>query len=89
MNAKFSIGRLLSTPGALAKVPPEEMFTALSRHAQGDWGDVDEHDRQENELSLQQGFRLLSVYHTQARVKFYIITEAGRASTTVLLPEEY
>ena len=89
MNAKFSIGRLLSTSGALAKVSPEEMFTALSRHAQGDWGDVDEHDRQENEFSLKEGFRLLSVYHTQARVKFYIITEAGRASTTVLLPEEY
>ena len=89
MNAKFSIGRLLSTPGALAKVSPEEMFTALSRHANGDWGDVNEHDRKENELSLKQGFRLLSVYHTQARVKFYIITEANRASTTVLLPEEY
>ena len=89
MSAKFSIGRLLSTPGALAKVSPEEMFTALSRHVQGDWGDVDEHDSKENELSLQQGFRLLSVYHTQARVKFWIITEASRASTTVLLPEEY
>lgn len=89
MNAKFSIGRLLSTPGALAKVSPEEMFTALSRHANGDWGDVNEHDRQENELSLQHGLRLFSVYHSQARVRFWIITEASRASTTVLLPEEY
>ena len=87
--AKFSIGRLLSTPGALAKVSPEEMFTALSRHANGDWGDVNEHDRKENELSLQQGFRLFSVYHTHTRVKFWIITEANRASTTVLLPNEY
>ena len=87
--AKFSTGRLLSTPGALAKVCPEEMFTALSRHVQGDWGDVDEHDREENELSLQQRLRLFSVYHTQSRLKFWIITEADRTSTTVLLPEEY
>ncbi len=87
--AKFSTGRLLSTPGALAKVSPEEMFAALSRHVQGDWGTVDEHDRKENELSLRQGFRLVSVYHTQTRVKFWIITEADRTSTTVLLPEEY
>lgn len=90
MNAaKFSTGRLLSTPGALAKVPHDEMLTALSRHVRGDWGDVGEDDRKENELSLAEGFRLLSAYHTQARVKFWIITEADRSATTVLLPEEY
>lgn len=87
--AKFCIGRLLSTPGALEQVPHDDMLAALSRHIRGDWGDVDEHDRNENELSLQEGFRLLSVYHTQARVKFWIITEADRSATTVLLPEEY
>ena len=85
----FSIGRLVSTPGALERVPHEEMLTALSRHIRGDWGDVDEHDRSENELSLKEGFRLLSVYHTRASVKFWIITEADRSATTVLLPEEY
>jgi hypothetical protein len=61
----------------------------LQRHQAGDWGDVDEHDRQENELSLKNGFRLLSVYHAANGVKFWIITEADRSATTVLLPEDY
>jgi hypothetical protein len=55
----------------------------------GDWGDVNEQDRQENELSLQKGFRLFSVYHSTQGVKFWIITEANRSATTVLLPQEY
>jgi hypothetical protein len=50
---------------------------------------VSDEDRQENELSLKEGFRLLSVYHTAAGVKFWIITEADRSTTTVLLPEDY
>ena len=87
--AKFPLGRLLATPGVLAAIPNDEMLAALSRHVRGDWGDVGEHDRNENELSLKDGFRLLSVYHTLARVKFWIITEADRSATTVLLPEEY
>ena len=59
------------------------------RHQAGDWGDVSEHDRQENELSLKQGFRLLSVYRAASGVKFWIITEADRSATTVLLPQDY
>jgi hypothetical protein len=51
--------------------------------------DVDEHDWQENEFSLREGFRLLSAYHTEAGVKFWVITEADRSTTTVLLPDEY
>ena len=86
---KFRLGRLLATPGVLAQVPNDEMLAALSRHVSGDWGDVDEHDRSENELSLKEGFRLLSVYHTRSRVKFWIISEADRSATTCLLPEEY
>ena len=88
-DPKFRPGNLLATPGVLAKVPNDELLAALSRHVCGDWGNVDEHDRNENELSLKEGFRLLSVYHTRSRVKFWIITEANRVSTTVLLPEEY
>ncbi len=76
---KFSTGRLVSTPGALEFVPNGEMLTALSRHIRGDWGDIDEDDRKENELSLKEGFRLLSVYHTQGRITFWIITEADRS----------
>jgi hypothetical protein len=61
----------------------------LVRHLAGDWGDVDEHNRRENELSLIHGFRLLSAYTLNSRSKIWIITESDRSATTVLLPEEY
>ncbi len=89
LRGKFELGRTMSTPGALAAIPPEEMLRAMSRHAAGDWGDCDSEDWEENELSLREGFRLFSVYHTGAGKKFWIITEADRSVTTVLLPEEY
>ncbi len=61
----------------------------LQRHAAGDWGEVDAHDKAENEYSLQQGFRLLSAYRLADGTKIWIITEADRSATTLLLPEEY
>jgi hypothetical protein len=88
-DRRFPPGALRMTPGARDAVTHEEMMAALRRHMAGDWGDVDEHDRRENELSLEQGFRLLSVYHTAAGAAFWIITEADRSHTTVLLPAEY
>jgi hypothetical protein len=88
-GARFSLGALVSTPGVLEALTPDEILTALSRHVRGDWGDLDEEDRQENELSLREGFRLLSAYRSSKGVKFWIITEADRSVTTVLLPEEY
>ena len=87
--AKFRAGRLMTTPNALARLTPEEIFTALSRHITGDWGDVDKHDREENELSLREGFRLWSVYRSARSGKFWVITEADRSQTTVLMPEDY
>ena len=90
MNAPaFRRGRLLATPGALERIPHEELIEALSRHVHADWGDVDEHDRKKNELALKEELRLLSVFQTKANVRFWIITEADRSATTVLLPEEY
>lgn len=86
---KFELGRLVITPAAMKVIPEGEVHMALVRHAANDWGDLDEHDRRENELSLDQGFRLLSVYHTAAGVKFWVITEADRSSTCVLLPDDY
>jgi len=88
-DAKFTLGNLVATPGALAAIEPREIFEALGRHSQGDWGEVNDEDRQENELSLAQGFRLFSVYWSRGGVKFWVITEADRSVTTVLLPEEY
>ena len=87
--AKFKLGQLVSTPNAISKLSNEDVLMGIQRHQAGDWGDVDEHDRQENELSLKQGFRLLSVYHAANGTKFWIITEADRSATTVLLPEDY
>ena len=87
--AKFPLGRLVATPNALENIPNPEILSALQRHLTGDWGDMDEHDREENELCLKEGFRLLSVYRSARGVKFWIITEADRSRTTVLLPEDY
>lgn len=86
---KFRLGQTVSTPGSLRAIPPDEMLRAMQRHAAGDWGDCDPEDWAENELSLREGFRLFSVYHSSAGTKFWIITEADRSVTTVLLPEEY
>ncbi|NBV21813.1 MAG: hypothetical protein EBS05_07815 [Proteobacteria bacterium] len=87
--AKFPLGRLVATPNALEHIPNPDIMAALQRHLTGDWGDVDEHDREENELSLKEGFRRLSVYRSVKGVRFWIITEADRSATTVLLPEDY
>jgi hypothetical protein len=89
LAGKFPLGQTVITPVALATLPPREVFSALSRHVRGDWGDCCLDDRDENDLSLREGFRLFSVYHTSDGVKFCIITEADRSVTTVLLPEEY
>lgn len=85
----FSLGRTIATPGALDAISAEEIAWAISRHERGDWGLVDDHDRAENERSLHAGFRLMSVYQTTSGVRFWIITEADRSATTVLLPDEY
>ena len=86
---KFSLGRLVATPAALDALTADDINAALARHHRGDWGDVGKEDHSENELSLQQGFRLFSVYHGAHGTKFYIITEHDRSVTTVLLPSDY
>ena len=88
-SAKFRTGDIYITQNALAKIGFEEAFRALARHAAGDWGELCDADRKANEAALADGSRLLSVYWTASDVKFYIITEADRAYTTVLLPEDY
>ena len=85
----FELGQVVSTPGAFEALTREDMTKALGRHHRGDWGDVDGEDWQENELSLREGFRLFSVYHAASGTRFWVITEADRSSTCVLLPDEY
>ena len=89
LPGKFYLGKLLSTRGVEATIAIEDVEKAIDRHLYGDWGDLDPADWEENELSLKEGFRLLSAYHDRNGVKFWIITEADRSVTTVLLPEEY
>jgi hypothetical protein len=87
----FELGRIVATRGALralesAGQSPTEF---LDRHANGDWGELDDEDKQENAFSVQHGFRILSAYTTSAGDKLWIITEADRSATTFLLPSEY
>jgi hypothetical protein len=87
-EAKFPLGTLALTSHAFTTLPFDDIAVALQRHVRGDWGDVCEADRAENERSLQIGQRLFSVYYDRNGAKFWIITEADRRSTTVLLPED-
>ena len=88
-RAKFSLGRVVITRTAAEVLPNRDVQAALRRHVNGDWGELDEHDRVENELSLKEGFRLFSVYRSDTGDRFYIITEADRSVTTILLPSDY
>lgn len=89
-NARmFPLGNMYATPGVIREVSPEEIRTSLERHTNGDWGDLCEHDWRANDLAIENDARLLSAYQTGAGRKFWIITEADRSVTTILLPEEY
>ena len=91
MVASFPLGQIVATPGALAALERANQSPAvfLSRHAEGDWSELDPTDIAENKYSLVHGFRLLSSYQTDAGEKLWIITEADRSATTLLLPDEY
>jgi hypothetical protein len=87
----FDLGRVVATPGALeileeAGIDPSEL---LGRHAAGDWGEIPACDARENERSVKHGFRVLSSYPLPTGEKVWVLTEASREVTTILLPEEY
>ena len=87
---RLPLGRVLATPGALRLLQDagEDPFGYLARHAFGDWGELEAHDLRENERSLRQGWRVLSSYPIGGR-RVWVITEADRSCTTILLPEGY
>jgi hypothetical protein len=87
--AKFRLGHIVSTPNALSQLTHEDILAGIQRHQAGDWGEVDAHDRAANDGALRDGTRLFSVYRSAAGIRFWIITEADRSSTTILLPEDY
>ena len=91
---KFPLERVVVTRGVIARIDEDIRFAglvqnSLARHRKGDWGNLSEEDKKENELSLKEGFRLLSAYGEEGLPKIWIITEADRSVTTVLFPDEY
>lgn len=90
-KGKISLGQCVATPGALEALREagQSAQDFLARHARGDWGEVCKDDAEENELSVEHGFRILSAYRTRNGQRLWIITEADRSATTILLPEEY
>ncbi len=88
---RFEPGVVVATPGALEELGQAGIspLSLLQRHVSGDWGGVDAHDRRANDAALKNGTRLLSSYPVGERRRVWILTEADRATTTILLPEEY
>ncbi len=82
-SERFLPGDIVITPGVKAALLSDEAFHGLVRHLAGDWGELDEHDRKQNEAALDHGFRLLSRYVTPGGTKFYVITEHDRSVTTI------
>jgi hypothetical protein len=88
---RFALGQVVATPGALEALEeagqlPQEF---LHRHVVGDWGELDEHDREANERAVHGGDRIFSSYLTKKGAKLWVITEYDRSVTTLLLPSEY
>lgn len=86
---RFALGQVVITPNALEQIPQSDVTAALRRHVRGDWGELDQHDWQQNQSALEAGGRLLSAYRAGNGIRFWIITEATRDVTTILLPEDY
>ena len=97
----FFPGRVVATPGALealdaaepiAETPADHLSLSmrlLSRHLSGDWGDLDDFDKRQNDEAIRLNNRIFSAYVLSTGVKVWVITEADRSATTFLLPEEY
>ena len=85
----FPLGNIVATASAMYALSHEEMVSGLRRHQSGDWGDLQKDDQAENASALLKGRRILSLYTSATGTQFWIITEADRSATTVLLPEDY
>src|SRR5256712_5492895 len=88
---RFTLGQTYITPGAeeALMIAGQTAIEFLRRHMSCDFGELSDDDLRENQLSLRKGFRLLSNYRTGRGQQLWIITEADRSSTTILLPDEY
>jgi len=88
---RFELGRITVTPAALAALEASAVpdLLLLAKHVHGDWDELDEQDRLQNELAVLLGLRVLSSYALPDGKKIWVITEADRSATTILLPGEY
>ncbi len=93
---KFSLGRIVATPGALHALQDAGQTAGefLARHVTGNWGDLDDEDKSLNDAALINGSRILSAYETRKGERLWVITEATnevglRYCTTILKPEDY
>lgn len=88
----FEIGEVHVTPAAMKAMVEEgrSPYHFLARHMRGDWGDMDDFDKQQNDNALKHGGRLFSAYNFKnIEGQIWVITEADRSVTTLLLPEDY
>ncbi len=90
-DSLFALGSVVATPGAVETMKrlSIEPITLLLRHTNGDWGELCDEDQQENVRAVKYGYRILSSYRVDPDTKLYVITEADRSYTTILLPSEY
>lgn len=89
MPGRFPLGRLVMTTHARGLLNSIDVSRCLIRHMNGDWGNLCKEDKAENEFSVTNGFRILSSYEDRNKIQFWIVTEADRSATTILLPEDY
>jgi hypothetical protein len=89
LTPKFELGEVFATANAVATFANDVLLACLNRHAAGDWGDLDDEDKEANESALRNGSRILSCYSIPEKGKLWAITEHDRSSTTLLLPSDY
>ena len=87
--AVFRLGRIVATPNAVQSIRQDDILSGIQRHQAGDWGNLTDDDRAANDRALTQGGRIVSAYNAMNGTRFWLITEADRSRTTVLLPEDY
>jgi hypothetical protein len=87
----FPLGQIFTTPGAMETLTEsaQSATECLTRQVRGDWGDASDEDKQEHNFSADKHLRIFSAYHTGKGLKLWVITEADRSATTLLLPDEY
>lgn len=89
MKILFPLGKVAITPGALQILAGDNLMVYLRAHQSGNWGVISPKDARENDLAVAKGLRILSAYRTLQGQEIWVITEADRSLTTILLPEEY